>query len=919
MKSLVLALSLCALAAPARAQDGAELEARSLLVDVRAFRAEELPAHADLEALCALADELCAASATPRPSSLADLVRALGDLGHLLGEAGRRDEARALVAWSGERAQEGADLATAAWAFDWLGQESWVRGELEDAAGWVARAADADGARGAPSEHVRHLSDVARIRLTQGRFDEALASAAEAERVARASGSARARRSAAEIRGGLLFELGRGREALELCMAQLAVEGAPGEPPDEPRVRLAILAADVLADVGRLESAEVWARRAHELALDPALLAVAPLLHLEAKLSLGLLLGDLGRCDEALALLDEAAAEFTRLDDARGAAWAAKNRGFALFAAARFAEAVPAFEQAWRAGAELGVPFLAGIGALGVAEALVLGGRDSGADVARVDAALAAAEPVARARHERTLEWRCAALRGRRCLARGEPERALPELARAVRLVERWRRRLGASGLVEHALRQRTDPYRDAAFAAAALGRTDEALAFAALLQARVLDELCARRSGPLPAEDARSGLAELRERVRRLELASEDDSGGATRAELERVEDELDARLLSSELAAGRALANPEESLPLAALGTALREQGFDLALAYLVGPETTLVLRIDQPIEAGAARVEGRLLPVAQVELERWIRALREPMARLEAGALDLAHLGFDVDAARALHAALVAPLGLPSDARIALVTDGILAELPLEMLVSGGTPGRFDAARPFAHLAQLGFLGDAHTFVGFGSLARLLHPVAAREGDAVVLVAPSARGPRHALEEARAVAKALGGARIVAEASAADVALQAGAARLHFAAHGTLDPERPAHGAILLGASGGLESWQVAELDLAGAAIVLSACHSGRGEWRAGAGLAGLTRGFLLAGAREVVASAWAVDDRVTARFMELFYASLARGLDSPAALRAARIAMRAEFDPRGFALAHPAFWAAWSVRR
>lgn len=908
MRCLALALTLAALAPRPGAQDaGAELEAQALLADVRALDPAELPARETVATLRALADELCAASLPTRSASLSELVRALGDLGHQLGSAGRREEARALVAWAGERAQQGADLATAAWAFDWLGQESWVRGELEDAVSWIVRAAEADGTRGSASEHVRHLSDVARIRLTQGRFDEALDSAAEAERVARAAGSERALRSAAEIRGGLLFELGRAREALELCLAQLAVEG----PPDEPRVRLAILAADVLADVGRLESAEVWARRAHELALDPALLAVAPLLHLEAKLSLGLLLGDLGRCDEALALLDEAAAEFTRLDDARGAAWAAKNRGFALFTAGRFDAAVPAFEQAWRAGAELGVPFLAGFGALGVAEALVLDDRDSGATSTRIDAALAEAEAVARARHERTLEWRCAALRGRRLRARGEPERALQELAHAVRLVERWRRRLGVSGLVEHALRERSDPYRDAAFAAAELGRMDEALAFAGLLQARVLDELRARRSGPLPAEVEPAVVTE-RERVRRLELALEEHP--ELRAELERAEDELDARLLASELAAGRALAAPEEHVPVAALGAALRAQGFDLALAYLVGPEATLVLRID----AGAERVEGRLLPVAQAELEDWIRALREPMARLEAGALDLVHLGFDAGAARALHTALVAPLALPAGARVALVTDGILAELPFELLVTGGVPGRFDPAQPFAHLAGLTFLGETCELVGFGSLARLLRPIAARSGARVVFVAPEARGPLHAPEEARTVARTLGGVELVSEARIEDVARHAGAALLHFAVHGTLDPERPAHGALLLG-DGRLESWQVAELDLAGATVVLSACHSARGEWRAGAGLAGLARGFLLAGAREVVASAWAVDDRATARFMELFYAGLERGLDTPAALRAARTALRAGSDPRGFALAHPAFWAAWSVQR
>ena len=56
-----------------------------------------------------------------------------------------------------------------------------------------------------------------------------------------------------------------------------------------------------------------------------------------------------------------------------------------------------------------------------------------------------------------------------------------------------------------------------------------------------------------------------------------------------------------------------------------------------------------------------------------------------------------------------------------------------------------------------------------------------------------------------------------------------------------------------------------------------------------------------------------------DRVTARFMEHFYAALAAGADAPEALRTARTQLRGETDERGFALAHPAFWSAWFVQR
>ena len=908
-----------------------ELE-RALLADVRAWIADaEPPPPDDVHALCEEAERIGAGR---------ELVRELGNLGHRLDQLGRGDEGRALVAWSGEHALAAGDLETRAWAFDWLGENAWVHGELDEAARLLTAAAETDARRRAPAERARHLADVARVRLTQGRLDEAELAIAGAEAAAREAGSSAALRETAEVRGSLLFELGRHREALELCRAH-----ADDARRDVAEVRLEQLAADVLADVGRLDSAAAHARRALEVALAPEVARVAPLLHLEPRLTLAHLYGDLGRCDEALALLDQSAEEFARLGDARGAAWTDKNRGFALFAAGRLAEALPCFERAWRAGAELGVPFLEGIDALGVAETLAALDGDEArlsaaldGDEARLSEALDAAARVAAEHHERTLEWRVSALRGARLLAHGEYEPALLELRRAVVRIERWRAQLGTSGLVEHALRERSDPYRDAAFAAAHLARPAEALRYASLLQSRVLDELCERGDGPLP--EPAPALAAAREKVARLEarLGGEDAGDTPSRAELERAlaraEDELDAAQLAGELASGRVLGAHDGSVPVARLGEALAAQGFDAALVYVVGAQETLALRIGAGRDATVA---GVLLPVGRRWIEERSERLLAPLARVASGALDLAHLGFDVRAARELADALVRPLALPSGARVALVADGALAALPFEMLVSGGEPGAFDLEHPFAHLAGLRFLADDASFVAFGSLARLLQPLAAapRGPDAaVVFLAPAALGVPRAADEARAIEHALGTVRIgtvrfgtvriVADARPEDVrALAPGARLVHFAVHGRLDETRPAHGQLVLGGADGagarLESWQAAELALGGATVVLSSCDSGGGEWRAGAGLAGLTHGFLLAGAREVVASRWAVDDRATLRFMELFYGELARGRATAEALELARRALRNEQDPRGFALAHPLFWAAWFVQR
>lgn len=60
-----------------------------------------------------------------------------------------------------------------------------------------------------------------------------------------------------------------------------------------------------------------------------------------------------------------------------------------------------------------------------------------------------------------------------------------------------------------------------------------------------------------------------------------------------------------------------------------------------------------------------------------------------------------------------------------------------------------------------------------------------------------------------------------------------------------------------------------------------VVLSSCESGSGKIERGEGMMGLNRGFLYAGARNVVYSLWKVNDRPTSEFMIRFYHHLIVG--------------------------------------
>jgi CHAT domain-containing protein/Tfp pilus assembly protein PilF len=100
---------------------------------------------------------------------------------------------------------------------------------------------------------------------------------------------------------------------------------------------------------------------------------------------------------------------------------------------------------------------------------------------------------------------------------------------------------------------------------------------------------------------------------------------------------------------------------------------------------------------------------------------------------------------------------------------------------------------------------------------------------------------------------------------------------------------DPEKEDGGILTAEAIAGLS---LVELELA----VLSACETGLGEVAGGEGVFGLQRAFHIAGARNVVASLWQVDDEATAALMGLFYHHLWTEKQPPLeALRQAQLAL------------------------
>ena len=106
------------------------------------------------------------------------------------------------------------------------------------------------------------------------------------------------------------------------------------------------------------------------------------------------------------------------------------------------------------------------------------------------------------------------------------------------------------------------------------------------------------------------------------------------------------------------------------------------------------------------------------------------------------------------------------------------------------------------------------------------------------------------------------------------------------IHFAAHGNAE-----RGEIALAPSFPTNGYptekdylltmaEISQVRLKAKLVVLSCCHSARGQIRS-EGVVGMARAFLGSGARSVLASLWAIEDEATEQFMNRFYKHLVGG--------------------------------------
>jgi CHAT domain-containing protein len=138
------------------------------------------------------------------------------------------------------------------------------------------------------------------------------------------------------------------------------------------------------------------------------------------------------------------------------------------------------------------------------------------------------------------------------------------------------------------------------------------------------------------------------------------------------------------------------------------------------------------------------------------------------------------------------------------------------------------------------------------------------------------------------------------------------------IHFVAHGTASRLSPLDSAIILSPSGAnqdafkLYGREIIHHPLHAELVTVSSCNGSGDRAYKGEGLVGLSWAFLRAGAHNVVAALWEVEDTSVEKLMRSFYEELDRGKSPAVALRSAKLSLL-----RSEGLSNPFYWAPFQL--
>ena len=530
----------------------------------------------------------------------------------------------------------------------------------------------------------------------------------------------------------------------------------------------------------------------------------------------------------------------------------------------------------------------------------------------RVNPALDAyAHATVQAGTDPNLLWQIHYGRARVQIHAGDRHKAIAELQVTVQIIESVRERLREDRFRAGYVQDKYQVYITLVQLQLELGLMQQAFSTAERLRARsFLDQL--ENSGPV-SRNEQEGQIEfaLRERIRQLQSSLDEENDLTPPDRRQMAVDTFSSELLAAEREyqaflddiKGRSTIGYATRIPtLAELQANLRPG--EALVEYVVGNERLMIFVL-QPHNLSAVTSElDRSNLFAKVNLVRdLIQQPSNDSWRMPAASLS---------------DSLIKPLQqqalLEDVVHLYLVPHGILNYLPFAVLPLNASGGD----RVVMDQYTLNYLPAA------AALVRARHGVRTRLS--LLALAPEKTGLRHSLDEARAIAKLYQpNSRLLSGNTATESAFKNEAPAygiLHLSTHGYFNSKNPLLSGLELEADenndGLLEVHEILGLSLDAGLVTLSACETGMGsgffnQIPAGDEFVSLTRAFLLAGSRSVLATLWEVDDRSTVELMEGFYHRLNRsGSANDQAI--ALVQVQRELK-KSMKYKHPFYWASF----
>ncbi|HEY0143075.1 MAG TPA: CHAT domain-containing protein [Thermoanaerobaculia bacterium] len=320
---------------------------------------------------------------------------------------------------------------------------------------------------------------------------------------------------------------------------------------------------------------------------------------------------------------------------------------------------------------------------------------------------------------------------------------------------------------------------------------------------------------------------------------------------------------------------------------------------LSYWLGEQRSYLWVITpERVTLRTLPLSGTAINTAADAYQRELRGRRGTLAQSGAGGI-------------ALYQMLIEPAGaIARDARVVVIPDGRLHNINFETLVVRSPKPHYwieDVIVTTARSLQL--LAEA--------------PKTAPQSPKMLLVGdPPEADPafpklKHAALEIDAIQQQFDQPAVLRGAQATPSAYAAAKPGtfdyLHFVAHGVATRQKPLDSAVILARDKNsryrLSAREIVKTPLRAKLVTVSSCYGAGSRTYGGEGLVGLAWAFLGAGADQVIAALWEVDDETTAGLMKQMYEEIRKGHDPAIALRSAKLSLLRS----GTIRAKPSHWA------